>query len=167
MLLAISLPTEGKRLTLVPLNATEVYRILREIGREDAVPEGRVVTQGIAAVSGFAAGLAKGIGGALLVDLAANYLASTNAPPSSQPEEPEEICFDSRSINDVYEDDGTPEGRQNDNSLTDVGTRADYYADNNNENDEYGGGENEDTQTEIETRTGSGSAVNCIRIVKS
>lgn len=53
-----------------PLSAKEVYAVLRKAGREDAVPEGRVVTQGISAITGFALGIAKGIGGALLYDVA-------------------------------------------------------------------------------------------------
>lgn len=53
-----------------PLSAKEVYAVLRKAGREDAVPEGRVVTQGISAITGFALGVAKGIGGALLYDVA-------------------------------------------------------------------------------------------------
>lgn len=59
----------GKRLRLRPLSASEVYRVLREAGREDAIPQGRVITQGIAAASGFALGLKKGVSGTLLYDL--------------------------------------------------------------------------------------------------
>lgn len=60
----------ARRVILRPLSAKEVVRILKIAGREDAIPEGRVVTQGLAAMTGFALGLTKGIGGSLLFDLA-------------------------------------------------------------------------------------------------
>ncbi|TMW44301.1 hypothetical protein DOY81_010619 [Sarcophaga bullata] len=63
---------DARRIRLRPLSAKEVVRILKAAGREDAIPEGRVVTQGIAAITGFALGLTKGIGGAMLVDMASS-----------------------------------------------------------------------------------------------
>ncbi|XP_023308579.2 uncharacterized protein LOC111690338 isoform X1 [Lucilia cuprina] len=66
----------ARRVILRPLSAQEVVRILQLAGREDAVPEGRVVTQGLAAMTGFALGLTKGIGGTLLFELASSNATS-------------------------------------------------------------------------------------------
>ncbi|XP_050325407.1 uncharacterized protein LOC126756400 [Bactrocera neohumeralis] len=179
-LISITLPAEGKRVTLVPLPASEVYRLLREAGREDAVPEGRVVTQGIAAVSGFAVGLAKGIGGSLLVDLAANLLAANGQNVTG---ETEEVCFKSRSLNEIDDgdDDEDAEGRQNDD---DAITSADYsdYDNSNpvrseasspsvtNAGIDYGddedirAGDDTRSRTITTTQTGPGDSINCVLI---
>lgn len=61
---------------LRPLSAKEVIKILKAAGREDAIPEGRVVTQGLAAMTGFALGLTKGVGGTILFDLASSNATS-------------------------------------------------------------------------------------------
>ncbi|XP_054736592.1 uncharacterized protein LOC129243540 [Anastrepha obliqua] len=167
-----SLPAEGKRVTLVPLSASEVYRLLREAGQEDAVPEGRVVTQGIAAVSGFAVGLAKGIGGSLLVDLATNLWSSTSQNPS------QEICFNSRSLNEINDVDYGDEnangdtdyaalGRQtvdDDTATTSTGnvpsTTGGSYSDS--DNNRASNGDNTATYTSVTTEEGTGGAVNCV-----
>lgn len=169
----------GKRVSLIPLSASEVYRLLREAGREDAVPEGRVVTQGIAAVSGFAVGLAKGIGGSLLVDLAANLLAANS---QNQTVRTQEVCFNSRSLNEIDDnDDNEPEGRQNgDDALT----SADYSNYDNykperievsspstsNHDSDYGDdedvrdGDNTKSGTISTTETGPGDSINCVLV---
>ncbi|KAM7342291.1 uncharacterized protein ACRADG_009756 [Cochliomyia hominivorax] len=66
----------ARRVILRPLSSQEVVRILKIAGREDAIPEGRVVTQGLAAMTGFALGLTKGIGGSILFDLATSNATS-------------------------------------------------------------------------------------------
>lgn len=56
----------ARRVLLRPLTAKQLYGALRSAGREDAVPEGRVVSQGISAATGFTLGLIKGVGGTML-----------------------------------------------------------------------------------------------------
>ncbi|CAD7014049.1 uncharacterized protein LOC101458091 [Ceratitis capitata] len=156
VLIAFALPTEGKRISLVPITANEVYRILREVGREDAVPEGRVVTQGIAAVSGFAVGLAKGIGGSLLVDLAANLLASNQ----NQTMQTQEICFNSRSLDVDIEadddDDVRPQGRQ-----TTVTTLSSPYSTTTGNGVVMSDGDGTNSETGTTTQT-DGESINCV-----
>ncbi|XP_018797898.1 PREDICTED: uncharacterized protein LOC108974492 isoform X2 [Bactrocera latifrons] len=170
----------GKRVTLVPLPASEVYRLLREAGREDAVPEGRVVTQGIAAVSGFALGLAKGIGGSLLVDLAANLLATNGQNVTG---ETEEVCFSSRSLNEIDDgdDDEHAEGRQNDDDAIISADYSDY--DNSNpvrseasspsatnagidygDDEDINAGDDIRSRTITTTQTSPGDSINCVLI---
>ncbi|XP_011196818.1 uncharacterized protein LOC105221487 [Zeugodacus cucurbitae] len=181
-LICNTLPAEGKRVSLVPLSASEVYRLLREAGQEDAVPEGRVVTQGIAAVSGFAVGLAKGIGGSLLFDLATSLLSANNTQTNNQTMEPQEVCFSSRSLYEINDSgDEDPEGRQNG---ADALTSADYsdYENSNpvrsevsspstsNDDSDYGDNElirdGDDTKTGTVTSTDTGPAesINCVLV---
>nr|XP_014092718.1 uncharacterized protein LOC106618929 [Bactrocera oleae] len=176
-LISITLPAEGKRVSLVPLSASEVYRLLREAGREDAVPEGRVVTQGIAAVSGFAVGLAKGIGGSLLVDLATNLLATNGQNQAGQAEE---VCFNSRSLNEINDnDDEDPEGRKNDGDEIISADYSDYdnynpersevsspSATNNDrdygDDEDVNNGDETKSGTVSSTATGTGDSINCV-----
>ncbi|XP_061389930.1 uncharacterized protein LOC133325122 [Musca vetustissima] len=114
--------TEARRVTLRPLKPDEVYRILKEAGREDAIPEGRVVTQAISAISGFGVGVASGVGGAIIYDLITqpnetmawlNGLFGMNggsSSGSSQTPSTQEICFKTRSMD--YGDDENIAGRQ-------------------------------------------------------
>ncbi|XP_037941887.1 uncharacterized protein LOC119674804 [Teleopsis dalmanni] len=158
-------PVNGKRLLLRPLSATEVYDILRSAGREDAVPEGRVVTQGIAAATGFVLGLTKGIGGSLLVDLATNLFKFGNSGNTTVQISTQEICFSSRSLNEIddSEDDVEAMARQaatTTETLTSPTMPAtSTYTDTTNDT---GGTSGTDTQTTSTT----GSTTNCIVINK-
>lgn len=154
-----------------------MYRLLREAGREDAVPEGRVVTQGIAAVSGFAVGLAKGIGGSLLVDLATNLLATNGQNQAGQAEE---VCFNSRSLNEINDnDDEDPEGRKNDGDEIISADYSDYdnynpersevsspSATNNDrdygDDEDVNNGDETKSGTVSSTATGPGDSINCV-----
>ncbi|XP_054736596.1 uncharacterized protein LOC129243543 [Anastrepha obliqua] len=160
LLVAIaSLPAEGKRVTLVPLSASEVYRLLREAGQEDAVPEGRVVTQGIAAVSGFAVGLAKGIGGSLLVDLATNLWSSTSQ------NQQQEICFNSRSLNEINDVDYGDENVNGDADYAEQGRQTlddTVTTTTSGTGDSSNNGDNTATVTSATTEEGTGGAVNCV-----
>ncbi|XP_019895558.1 uncharacterized protein LOC101894679 [Musca domestica] len=67
LVLSFTQTTVGaRRVLLRPLTAKQVYGALRSAGREDAIPEGRVVSQGISAATGFTLGLIKGVGGTML-----------------------------------------------------------------------------------------------------
>lgn len=126
------------------MTGNEVYKLLHDAGREDAIPEGRVITQGIAAATGFGVGIIKGVGGSILFDLATSnetqqYLAnmfdswnitipsfgnwnsqkeSTTSTPTSVAQE---ICFNSRSLNEI-DDEYDEAGREELDRQTTTGT---------------------------------------------
>ncbi|XP_059225960.1 uncharacterized protein LOC131998021 [Stomoxys calcitrans] len=118
-----------RRVLLRPLSAKEVYKVLKAAGREDAIPEGRVVTQGLSAITGFALGVGSGIGAALLVDLATSNItteyftslfggsSSSNTAATGNSLISEEICFLSRNMD--YND---RQGRQTSPTTTGTAT---------------------------------------------
>lgn len=84
-------------MTLLPLTAQKVYQLLRKNDYTHAVPEGRVVTQGIAAVTGFTLGLKKALGAALLYDIITANITedATNQTAATPMYITQEICFGS------------------------------------------------------------------------
>lgn len=90
---------------MVPLTAQKVYQLLGRNRNLNAVPEGRVVTQGIAAVTGFTLGLTKAIGATLLYDIITANITENGITNSTQ--QPvyvtQEICFNSRNARSLYE----------------------------------------------------------------
>ncbi|XP_073847364.1 uncharacterized protein [Musca autumnalis] len=102
--------TEGKRLTLLPLSAPEVYHILDESRNLDVIPDGKTVTNALAAGAGFAAGLAESLAGVFLLQvLTANVtdleeslgITTTTAAPATKYYAAREICFGTRSARSV------------------------------------------------------------------
>ncbi|KAM7345436.1 uncharacterized protein ACRADG_011735 isoform 1-T5 [Cochliomyia hominivorax] len=96
---------EATSISLIPLKARNVYQVLRKSNNMDAIPEGRVVTQGIAAVTGFTLGLKKAIGATLVYDIiTANITEDASNPTVTTPMyTTQEICFSSRGARSLYE----------------------------------------------------------------
>ena len=89
----------------MPLTAEKVYQLLRQNQNLNAVPEGRIVTQGIAAVAGFTLGLKKAMGVTFIYDVITANVTEDEAPIATQ--EPvyltQEICFSARNARSLYE----------------------------------------------------------------
>ncbi|XP_019894111.1 uncharacterized protein LOC109613008 [Musca domestica] len=161
-LLAIGvLIAEAGRVKLRPLKPDEVYSLLKKAGREDAVPEGRVVTQAISAISGFGLGVASGVGGAIIYDLITqpnetmtwlNGLFGMNggstAGSSSEPKT-QEICFKTRSMDYDYDVVGRQTGTTGTTGTSPTGTATPT------------------TPTTMTATTGAASDTTCIVIEKA
>uniref|UniRef100_A0A1I8PDZ2 Uncharacterized protein n=1 Tax=Stomoxys calcitrans TaxID=35570 RepID=A0A1I8PDZ2_STOCA len=116
MLMALTVanlaPANGKRIKLLPLSASQVYRVLRETQNMEAVPEGRVVTEGIAAAIGFNMGLATGLGGLFLFEIVTANVSGLDAvgreynpDMSERLYKSQEICFNTRLARNLEEAD--------------------------------------------------------------
>ena len=68
----------------MPLAAQKVYQLLKRNQNLNAIPEGRIVTQGLAAVTGFTLGLKKAVGLTFLYDVITANVTEDDAPPPAQ-----------------------------------------------------------------------------------
>ncbi|CAD7014048.1 unnamed protein product [Ceratitis capitata] len=73
----------ARRLLLRPLDAREVYQLLANTGRSDAIPQGRIITQGVAYISNLTRRLI-GVGNEMRVST-------------------QEVCFESRNARSLGE----------------------------------------------------------------
>ncbi|XP_075167983.1 uncharacterized protein LOC142240164 [Haematobia irritans] len=112
----------GKQLKLLPLSASQVYHVLRESRNLDAIPEGRIITEGIAAATGFSMGLATGLGGLFLLQIATANItepdgaARTDSLVSEAADhvyKSEEVCFNARLARSLEEYEGTKRAFEN------------------------------------------------------
>lgn len=89
----------------MPLTSRNVYQLLQKRNSLNAIPEGRVITQGIAAVTGFTLGLKKAIGATLLYDIITANITedATNHTSNTPMYLTQEICFGSRIARSLYE----------------------------------------------------------------
>lgn len=90
----------ARKLLLRPLSAAQVRHILQRHQLEHHVPEGRSVSNGFAALTGYTLGLTKALTGVFIYDIiTANISDSSDADSGTA----QHVCFSTRSLDDVPE----------------------------------------------------------------
>lgn len=96
-LIQFLLSLAARNLLLRPLSAAQVRDLLQRHQLEHRVPEGRSVSNGFAALTGYTLGLTKALTGVFIYDIiTANVTDSESSAGTAQ-----QVCFNTRSLDEV------------------------------------------------------------------